>query len=145
IDWDSLANFDFGSNLQYFLDDPQVNLLSQPQSLAQMLGTIDNITAAFCTPDTFTKPAVVYSNCAGPSVRLEYLPRSCVIDDINKQIVCKPAKLNMIKKPGACTYKYLSAAEWTSKECKIRGYIGYDTQVIVGENPYNIPLPNPLA
>lgn len=49
--WERLANFDFESNLQDFLNSDTLRGLTRPQSLGELYDSMDGAMGHFCSPD----------------------------------------------------------------------------------------------
>jgi hypothetical protein len=60
----------------------------------------------------------VATECYGPQIKLEYVPKECIVSDDDHSIECKPGKIVMKKKPGECIMKHWNPFVWISKECK---------------------------
>ena len=60
----------------------------------------------------------VATECSGPQIKLEYVPKTCIVSDDDHSIECKPGKIVMKKKPGECVMKHWNPFIWVSKECK---------------------------
>ena len=58
------------------------------------------------------------TKCKGPTIKLEYEPKVCIVSDQDHKIECKPGRLVMTKKPGECTMKHWEPFHYKSKECK---------------------------
>jgi hypothetical protein len=90
----------------------------------------------------------VPTTCTGPTINISFLPKTCVIEDAAKQIVCDPAKLVLIKSPGSCTLKHYTASTWTGKQCRLKTTragsrprtCGINTGVVLGGNEVPVPL-----
>ena len=138
--WNALGTFEYSSNLQDFLSNTSLSSLVKPQNLGQLYDNLEALNDKFCSDKEFSKPELVPSTCAGPSVRVAYIPKKCIINEIAKQIVCTSPRLIMIKTPGSCTHKHFTPASWTGKECKLAGQVGFEKEVLVGGANYTVPL-----
>jgi len=78
--------------------------------------------------------------CKGPSVTLQYVPKTCILDAEAKAAVCDPAKLVLTKTPGSCNLKYYTAPKWVGKECKVSGEVGTANEMVVGGRQYDVAL-----
>ena len=105
---------------------------------------------------------MVPTTCTGPEVKLSFVPKTCVLDDAAKQVVCDPAKLVLTKTPGSCTHKYPTQLGMRTttlvparpplahhsparspvhlQECKIGTECGFSKALVHGGSEYSIPL-----
>jgi len=88
-------------------------------SLDEASAIIEDAEAKICTPEEFIPSEKLPTTCVGHEIKLVYEPKECIIDEKEHVIDCKPAKLVLRKIPGKCTFKYHTAPEWKSKECKL--------------------------
>lgn len=141
FDWSSLGEFEYSSNLGDFLMNHDLRNLTDIRSAADLHESLAAVEAAFCTPESFKPTAKVPASCSGPTVTISLQPKVCVLQAATKQVVCEPAKLVLTKTPGSCTHKYISAAEWKGKECKIEKIAGLAKNATVGGGNKLVPLP----
>lgn len=138
--WSTLMGFDFQGSMTDFVDAMSLQNLSKTQSLAELYAELEKVISAFCTGPTPVDGEKVAAACTGPSVTLELVPKTCVLDDISKTLTCSPAILELIKTPAACNHKYYSPFSYTGKQCAITGTIGVSKTLTVGGEIFDIVL-----
>lgn len=130
-----------------------INEIKEAQSLAEATALYDAAEAELCEPLNYTLPEKVPTECEGPTIKLEYKPKTCIVEEHLKEIECKPAKLVLTKYPGKCTLKHHSPFEFIDKDCKqTTEFAWHDTTVTEkGGQEYtlfidqhNITLPTPF-
>jgi hypothetical protein len=86
------------------------------------------------TKDGVHAPEKKQSTCEGPRVRLEFVPKKCVV--VDHELECLPAKLVLKKRAGRCIMKHLSPAKYKHKECKLEKKWGKDEEKLYGGDSY---------
>lgn len=132
--------------IDYFPNDIGHDVWNKTRALVDELKTADSFDAAldkleaasqdYCEADAYTKHQKVPTKCDGPKVRLEFQPKTCVVEDAGHSIDCTPAKLVLKKIPGKCVFKYHKAASWTGKECKLEKKWGKDKKESKGGDTF---------
>lgn len=113
-----------------------VENLKDAQTFDEATAAIENAADEFCTDEIYTPPEKVPTNCEGPRVRLEFIPKKCIV--VDHEIECRPAKLVLAKRAGRCTMKHYAPAEYTGKECKFEKKWGKDTTDLFGGDDYTV-------
>lgn len=128
---------DLGKDL---LDDTMtlIDQLQDAESFDQAYEIVEAASKDYCTGPDYTKSEKKPTECEGPKVKLEFKPKSCVIDSKTHTIDCTPAQLILAKNPGSCTFKHHTPYEWTGKECKIEKSFGKEDTVTKGGEPYTV-------
>jgi hypothetical protein len=111
--------------------------LKDAQSFDDAYTILENTANEYCTDEVYNPPEKEPTKCTGPKVRLEFVPKKCVIDSIGHEIDCKPAKLVLKKAPGTCVFKHHTAASWSGKVCKVSKEWGKDESVTKGGEPFS--------
>jgi hypothetical protein len=128
---------DLGKDL---LDDTLtlIDDLKSAESFDQAYEIVEAASEDYCTGPTYRESVKVPTECVGPKVKLEFKPKSCVIDSKTHTIDCTPAQLVLAKSPGSCTFKRHTPYSWTGKECKIEKSFGKEDTVTKGGEPYTV-------
>jgi len=92
--------------------------LKDAQSIAEAELLWEEAENKTCTPLEYTLPAKEPTKCEGPSIKLVYKPKECIVEEHMKEIDCKPAKLVLEKVPGKCVFKHHTPFTFKDKECK---------------------------
>jgi hypothetical protein len=111
--------------------------LKNVDTFDEAVQALEDAAALYCVEDEYIPTEKVPSKCVGPKVRLEFVPKKCVIaEDGNHEVECKPAQLVLMKKPGKCTMKHYKPAEYKGKECKVEKKWGKDNSTTWGGDIY---------
>lgn len=89
------------------------------ETLAEAQIIYEEYEDAFCIPAEINTDfgEKVPTKCEGPTIRLEYEPKECIVSDEDHSITCKPGKLLLRKYPGKCVMKHHRPFEFIGKEC----------------------------
>ena len=70
----------------------------------------------------------VPASCSGPVVVLALEPHECLLDDMTKEVTCKPAQITLTKTPGLISFSQLpypmhqtevdSSHVWLTLQCR---------------------------
>lgn len=142
FNWGSLDGFNLGDQLQNFINGTTFSKLVADNNLTTIVSAFRNITGKICAPWTFRKTKAIKPFCAGPKVIFTLLPKTCILDEYSHSVVCAPAKLVYVKKPGQCVHSGFTATVWKDKLCRLSKAVGVDGRVLLGGKPYAIPLPD---
>lgn len=113
-----------------------VENLKDAQTFDEATTAIEDAAEEFCTDEIYVPPEKVPTNCEGPRVRLEFLPKKCVV--VDHEIECRPAQLVLAKRAGRCTMKHYSPAEYTGKQCRFEKEWGKDSIDVFGGDEYTV-------
>ncbi|KFM27085.1 hypothetical protein F751_5704 [Auxenochlorella protothecoides] len=162
---EKLFPFDLKNSMDDFLDNSQLAEFRRPHSIPELHDLFESTLAKFCRNYTFTISEKVDPFCAGPTVSLSYSPKTCIIDELKKQIICTPASISLTKEPGTCIIdelkkqiictpasisltkepgvcvkKAFTPTIFIGKSCAIRKTIGVEAEVVIGGAEFDIPL-----
>jgi hypothetical protein len=139
--WDKLGMFDVHSNLHDVISaEALANITNPPETLGDLYARMQVAIDAFCTVEGCDDGKKVPTTCVGPSVNVTFVPKTCLVDDLNKQITCQPAKLVLVKTPGSCTLKHYTPFMYHGKECPYKKEIGHTTEKMFGGKTTTIDL-----
>ena len=115
-------------------DGQFIQRIKDANSLLEAEAVYAEYEEAFCEPaewnaDTFGQK--VPTVCEGPTIRLEYEPKECVVSEDEHSISCQPGRLVMKKYPGKCVLKHHEPFEFIGKACiGVTEFTKKDTEVI---------------
>ena len=115
-----------------------VDELKNADSFDEAYQIVEDASKDYCTKPDYSPSEKVPTSCTGPKVKLEFKPKSCVIDSKTHSIDCSPAQLVLAKAPGSCTFKHHTPYTWTGKECKVSKSFGKGDSTIKGGEPYTV-------
>lgn len=108
--------------------------LKEAETFDEATQVLEDAAEAYCTDEKFEAPEKKQSTCEGPRVRLEFVPKKCVV--VDHELECLPAKLVLKKRAGRCIMKHLSPAKYKHKECKLEKKWGKDEEKLYGGDSY---------
>lgn len=96
-----------------------IQQIKDADTLAEAQTVYETYEDAFCTPADYPGDfgLKIPTTCEGPTIRLEYEPKECVVSDDDHAITCQPGRLVLKKYPGKCTMKHHAPFEFKGKEC----------------------------
>jgi hypothetical protein len=113
-----------------------VENLKDAETFDEATAAIEDAADEFCTDEIYEEPEKVPTNCEGPKVRLEFLPKKCIM--VDHEIECRPAQLVLAKRAGRCTMKHYSPATYIGKQCRFEKEWGKDSIDEFGGDEYTV-------
>lgn len=110
--------------------------LKDAETFDEATAAIEDAADEFCTDEIYEPPEKVPTNCEGPRVRLEFLPKKCIV--VDHEIECRPAQLVLAKRAGRCTMKHYSPAKYIGKQCRFEKDWGKDSFDVFGGDEYTV-------
>ena len=139
VTWPDLAGFSFDNPI-YPLTSTMKNWTDGTLSRKEIWDGIKNLTSLFCTREVCSPSVKIPPSCFGPRVSLTLVPRTCVIDKVNKLITCDPAKLVLVKVPGVCILKGNTPAVFVGHECRVTKSFGFTKTAVVGGQKFAVVI-----